>query len=234
MSLLPDPDLPCGDATHSILNSGRDEQFRASVLGRVLGIIAGSNEKYIILAPVNHSGLEDDFNTFIDALRAVEDRYAIGHIKRVESWVSPSALEPAGLVYTHVTRHTSVTTHACTTREDWIELPGDDLGALAIGAVVFCVGSLLRIQTTVFQSLAEDEGNVLGLVSDPSSPIGLGTYLAGKHYIFKASFIARMHRRTEQLSHCSPEMDEFLATGSLPGPGDMIPAREHLPVHMDA
>ncbi|KAJ7064502.1 hypothetical protein C8F01DRAFT_1249530 [Mycena amicta] len=213
-TVLPEPELPCGDETHCILNASRDAHFRASLLGRIAGVVTRAQEKYIILAPVNHAGLDSDFKVFIDALRAVEDKYQLGHIKRTDSWVSPGIYEPSGLVYIHLTGQTSITTHACTTiHEDWIEMPGGDLRALDVGAVVFCVGYLLRIKTTL-RAIGEDSG-VLGL-----------------HYIIKASFISRIHAPTEELTHSSLDMVEFLATGSLPG--QVIPAHEPFPMNVDA
>ncbi|KAJ7058292.1 hypothetical protein C8F01DRAFT_1086043 [Mycena amicta] len=198
LALSPDPELPVGDA-HSILNSRHDEHLHASLLGRIKGLVKHGNQKYLVVILVAQNALQQDFEEFIRALCAIERKYQIGFSKRTESYVSAdSSFESPGLVYVHLTAVTIMTLHACSLGEDWLEPLGSSVDVLAVGAVVFCVGYLLQIQ-----SLELEMRNAV--------------QIHDTHWIFRSSFIARFHLRSEEHHQSSPDVNIFLTSGVLPG-----------------
>ncbi|KAJ7072438.1 hypothetical protein C8F01DRAFT_1076452 [Mycena amicta] len=214
-ALSPDPELPVGDA-HSILNSRRDEHLRASLLRRIEGVVKHNNQKYLVIVPIEQSALEQDFEQFIGTLRAIERKYEIGLSKRTESYVSAdSSYESPGLVYVHLTAATITmpankqTLHACSLGEDWLQPLGSNTEVLAVGAVVFCVGYLLRIRRLELEMRNQAQ-------------------IHDTHWVFRASFIARFHLRSEEHHRSSPDVDFFLMSGVLPG--RVISSQDDLPV----
>ncbi|KAJ7059027.1 hypothetical protein C8F01DRAFT_1255442 [Mycena amicta] len=181
-SLPVDPSLPAG-ALHCVQNAARTEPFRVSLVGRIVGMVKRPREEYVILEAPRYQPVQEDFQAFIHALELIPERYRSLFHKRVNKWCQRGRDGIHGLVYT---------THAWDL--EWIEPSLQaDVTALQTGAVVFCVGHLLRIQRPEFI----DDEHV--------------------HYIIKGDSVTHIHRPTAYKFEEDPEIARFLSTGLLPG-----------------
>ncbi|KAJ7067283.1 hypothetical protein C8F01DRAFT_1342057 [Mycena amicta] len=112
-SLPADPSLPAG-ALQYVQNVERTEPFRASLLGRVVGVVQRPREKwqYLILEGVDHAPLQRDFTAFIRALEVVPARYHGLYSKRVNYWCHRGHDDNHGLVYVHLTSNTKLASNS--------------------------------------------------------------------------------------------------------------------------
>ncbi|KAJ7056481.1 hypothetical protein C8F01DRAFT_1372978 [Mycena amicta] len=199
LSLPADPLLPAG-ALQYVQNAERTEPFRASLLGRIVGIVQWPREKYLILEAVDHQPLQRDFKAFIHALEVITARYRGLFSKRVNYWCQRGRDESPGLVSVHLTSQTKLTKYAWDI--DWLDSlpPTADTTKLQVGAVVFCMGHLLRIQRPEFVGNVGNEHMVSEL-----------------HYIIKSASVTCIHRPTVYDCEEDPDVARFLSTGLLPG-----------------
>ncbi|KAJ7051256.1 hypothetical protein C8F01DRAFT_1260216 [Mycena amicta] len=205
-----DPQLPYG-RIRSIVDSLNERHCQIMLLGRVVGVVEQSDERYIILEGVP-GALLDDFKELVWALERLQGRTS-EHVKSADSWTrSPGDGWHSGLIYT---------THAWEREEPWLITPtllepamSDTkvIDPIEFGAVVFCVANLLRIDRTVR---------------------GETPKVLAAQWVVKCRFLSRLHSPMEGAEGQNTDMAFFLNRGALPG-GRRLDASEELPVREDA